>query len=128
MKFDSGFRGSAAYSYQQVENSGTGERLSNSPVHMLRGGLSVPLKALGFISAELRYESSRVTVYSGNSDSFILTNINYRSGEFWEYFRVSLLIRNIFEEEYSTPAGFEHYQEKIKHDGRNYVLTVEISF
>jgi len=59
---------------------------------------------------------------------FFLGNLNFVSKPLFERFRASVLINNVFGVRYAYPGGYEHLQDAIFQDGRNFVLRLECLF
>ena len=71
----SGLRGRASYSFVRAEDGGTGERLVNSPAHLAKLNLSVPVvRDKVFAGLELQYTSRRDTLAGRHADAFWLAN------------------------------------------------------
>jgi len=129
-----GISGYASYSYQHATEKGTGNHLTNSPMHLIKAGVSVT--PLPFLQAALDadYESGRLTVQGTTTAPFVLTNMRVvarapgnrgedRTG-ILDRFILALTIRNLFNAAYANPGGFEHMQAAIPQDGRNYLMTL----
>lgn len=125
-RFSSGFRGYGSYSLQ-VTKDDDGDILSNSPRHLLKGGVSNTFGETLSLSLEMLYESARQTVYNTFTEPYVLTNVlvSYRPFRQTEY---SLLARNIFDTEYTLPGGFEHRQNSIPQDGRSFIARIQLFF
>jgi outer membrane receptor for ferrienterochelin and colicins len=134
-RLQSGVVGFVNYVYQQAKDSNTNTKLTNSPNHLLKIGISLPIQRNFYIGSNFAYESERLTVKDTKTNSFFLTNLNFRySPRFAEYTEFeklankaefSLQVRNLFNKAYSMPAGFEHQQPSIMQDGRNYYLSIK---
>ena len=132
-----GALGFASISYQRSRDLDTDGKLTNSPEWMAKGGLSWPLRMIGFFSADIRYESSRLTVYDTRTDDYILTNFhlglepgtwNMGRDAGLEHLEVVFSVNNALDVDYSTPGGYEHYQDRIMQDGRNFALKAQYHF
>ncbi len=133
-RFTSGLHGYLSYSLQRAE-SHTADELTNSPKHLAKFGLSSPLFPWIQGSAEMLYESSRLTIYNTRTDSVFFARVNVatrpqrgKSGGILEHWRLSMLIDNLFDAEYSTPGGHEHIQAAIPQEGRRFNLKLEYRF
>lgn len=108
------------YAYQDARADNSETRLTNSPVHQLKGGVSVQTLPWLRPAVEFRYESPRRTVIDTETDSYLLTNahllITPREDD-----RVALSIRlnNAFNTRYALPGGTNDRQAAIGQDGRN---------
>jgi len=113
------------YALQESKNMDTGEKLSNSPTHLFKSGISIPLFSKIFLSAEFFYESSRLTVYETRTDPFALLNFSISTPAFFKKLRCFFHIGNALNKKYFLPGGFEHEQQSIPQKGRSVSLKVE---
>ena len=133
-----GLQGYANYSFQKAKDVDANKELTNSPNHLFKLGLAYPVSQTVSTTAELQYESARVTVYGLSFSSYALTNVNIswkpvmREGAFLSsmlnHSRLSLKVSNVFNTIYSTPGGFEHRQQSIQQDGRNFLVKLDFNF
>lgn len=129
-KLPHGLEGYLSYTLQVAEDGRTGERLTNSPRHMVKAGLSAPLyeKSL-FGSLNLRYMDSRLTLQGGDADDyFVVDGTLFSRNLFSERLELSTSIYNIFDKNYGYPASQEHHQDIIRQDGRTWRLKATYSF
>ncbi len=124
----SGVLGYASYSFQDCQDPVSGSRLTNSPQHLVKAGVSFPVFRAGFLGVQMLHESERLTVYGTTTKPFFLANLNFVSKPVFERFRASLLMNNLFDVRYAYPGGYEHLQDAIFQDGRNFVLRLECLF
>ena len=111
---------------QKSVNTDTGDELTNSPRFLLKGGWAQSIAGMFTFSPECFYETKRTTIYKTSTNPFFLTNVSLTSKTIFKYIRVNLKIRNIFNQEYSYPGGFEHVQKTIIQDGRNFSIGVSV--
>ncbi|MEK7396205.1 MAG: TonB-dependent receptor, partial [Candidatus Poribacteria bacterium] len=116
------------YSFQYAKDADTKEDLTNSPRHIINFGLSIPILKYLFFTINSHYETDRITVYETETDPYLLTNINISTEPFFGRLKLSFLIRNLFDVEYSYPGGYEHKQPAILQDGRNFTARMEYRF
>lgn len=128
VQLKNGFRGYVNYIFQNSKNVQLDETISNSPAHVFKLGVSVPVFKHFFASLETFYESSRRTVQETRTAPFLLTNIHFSSEPLFRHFKFSFQIRNLFDTEYRTPAGYEHFQTSLVQPGRTFTLKVELIF
>ncbi|MBT5533828.1 hypothetical protein HOK31_12260, partial [Candidatus Poribacteria bacterium] len=62
------------------------------------------------------------------TDAFVLVNVNVSTTELFGGARAALLVRNVLDEAYAYPGGFEHRQPAILQNGREFVISVEHRF
>jgi len=127
-RFAGGVSGYASYAYQKAKDDRSGAELTNSPDQAFKLGVSCPLVGPLRLSAELLYETGRLTVQDTRTDSYFLSNLTLSADPGRIPVRVLAQVRNLFDAEYGTPGGFEHRQAEIGQDGRNYALRLEYRF
>jgi len=123
-----GFQGYANYILQEARDADLDQRLTNSPEHMLKWGLSFPITTLLYASTEMQYESERTTVYGTTLPAYFMANLNFRAKSLFDHFDFDLMIRNVLNTSYQTPGGIEHRQAGITQDGRNVGIRLGYSF
>ena len=117
----SGLRGRASYTYTHTQDAATGQRLSNSPEHLGKLSLSVPLwQDKLFASVELQGMSGRQTVQGGSVDGFVVANATLFSRELVKGLEVSASVYNLFDTHYRDPAADDFTQDSIQQDGRQF--------
>ncbi|HEY4612660.1 MAG TPA: TonB-dependent receptor, partial [Bacteroidota bacterium] len=119
-------RGYASYTAQKAQDATTEIELTNSPRHLVKGGISFPAFQLLDVGVELLYEGERTTVNNTQTDAFLLTNLNLRAQPFLDRLRFSVLVRNVFDAQYKLPGGLEHIQDAIPQPGRTVVVKAEV--
>ncbi len=122
------------YSYASMANRETQEWLTNSPRHMLKAGLSVPILKHFRFSPETVIQSGRRTVYDTETAPFAYLSAQllvapHLRGRAAVLNRVQLAfkVRNLLDAHYAYPGGFEHVQASIPQNGRNYNLKLQVS-
>jgi outer membrane receptor for ferrienterochelin and colicin len=126
VKLKNGLVGYLNYNLQQTRNVIQDEKMSNSPSHTLKLGLSVPVLEHFFTAIEMFYESGRITLSGNRTNAFLLTNFHLSSGKLFNIFKISLQIKNLFDAAYRTPGGYEHIQDSILQDGRSFTFKIEL--
>jgi iron complex outermembrane receptor protein len=126
VKLNNGLDGYLNYNLQRTRNVIRGEKITNSPSHILKLGLSVPVLKHFFAAIETFYESGRITLGGNRTNSFLLTNFHLFSRKLFNIFKISLQIRNLFDVEYRTPAGYEHIQDSLLQNGRGFTFKIEL--
>jgi outer membrane receptor for ferrienterochelin and colicins len=124
----------ANYSYTQMRNLQDDAWLTNSPYHMAKGGLSIPLLRHFRLSPEVIAQSARLTVYDTQTKPFLYASANLLfapkfkgAASFLNHFQWSFKVRNLFNTDYRLPGGFEHLQPAIQQNGRNYNLKLTVN-
>lgn len=128
-KWKDGLAGRISYAYQESEDEKTGKDLVNSPRHLAKLNLTLPLlKDVIFLGLEEQYTSTRKTVKAGRVDDFFITNLTLFNQNLLKGLEVSVSVYNLFNNNYSDPAGDEHLQDRIKQDSRTFRLKVTYAF
>lgn len=125
---ESGFRGYTNYTVQKAEDTALKKKLSDSPECLLKLGFSNQLFKNFYAAMEMEYETGRINVHGNKINEFWLTNVNFSSKQLLKYVKFSFLIRNLFDQHYALPGGFEHIQQGIFQDGRNYTVKIDFKF
>ncbi|MHC4150527.1 MAG: TonB-dependent receptor plug domain-containing protein [Planctomycetota bacterium] len=112
--------------------------LPNSPEHMLKGNLIVPLiENKLFAGIESQYYSKRkvqstVPEFDRNrgdhTDGYFITNITLTWQDVVKNLELAFSVRNLFDEEYWHPAWGDNELSAIQQDGRTYILTARYRF
>jgi iron complex outermembrane receptor protein len=119
----------ANYTYQRTLDE-HGTRLTNSPAHLAKAGAGLTITPSLRTAVQLRYESSRRTVYDTDTQGFVLADANLVlapriSGE---HLQLMVRVNNVFNTAYATPGGIEHRQPSIRQDGRNLRVSLRYLF
>jgi len=113
-------------SFQKSVDSDTKNELTNSPRFLLKAGWIQSISDLLTVSPECFFETKRKTFYETTTDPFFLANLNIRSKMLFNHVMVNLKIRNIFNKEYGYPGGYEHAQNSISQNGRNFSFGLKV--
>jgi iron complex outermembrane receptor protein len=117
----SGLEGKFGYTFQQVEDRVSHQPLTNSPKHMAKLNLSVPLwRERLFASIGGKYVARRKTLggsHVGGHTNLDLTLLARRLGRGLD---LSATVYNLLDKGYADPAGEEHLQDSIAQDGRSF--------
>ncbi|MDH3426832.1 MAG: TonB-dependent receptor [Gemmatimonadota bacterium] len=120
------FGGTMSAAYQLVSESND-MGLPNSPRFSLRvtGWTLAPAGVT--IASTFRHDSSRLTLGGSQTSPATVVDLGLNSPEHWPV-QVSLSVRNLLDEQYSTPVGLEFPQQAIRQDGRSVVATLRTWF
>jgi len=112
-KFESGLTGRASYSFQDAWDSDTGQTLVNSPRHLAKLNVTIPLlKEKVFLGIEEQFTDRRKTMNAGNfAKSFFVTNLTLSSRDLLKNLELSASLYNLFDCRYGDPGGAEHIQD-----------------
>jgi len=122
-------KGHIGYTFQETVNKITDQRLSNSPRHLVKAGVTIPIyKDKLFLGTQSRFMDERLTRNGQHADRSIITDLNIYAHNLVKGLDLSLGIFNLFDEDYSDPVSAAHLQETIEQDGVNFWLKVSYSF
>jgi iron complex outermembrane receptor protein len=128
-KWASGLTGRISYTYQETEDQNTGKILTNSPKHLAKFNLIVPLfEEKIFANAEVQYTGERKTLADREADDFFVTNLTLFSQNLLQGLEASVSVYNLFDKEYDDPGFGEHLQDVIEQDGRIFRFKLTYAF
>ena len=128
-KWDSGLSGRISYSYQDVKDKKEDRGLSNSPYHLAKLNVTIPLlKERLFAGTELQYMTSRKTVDGNGVNDVFVTNVTLFSPKLIKGLSASFSVYNLFDEKYRDPSGDEISRNFVEQDGRNVRLKLTYAF
>ena len=128
-KWRNGFSGQISYSYQYSKDDQTGQRLVNSPLHMAKANLVLPLLGDQLMSGiELQYLGSRRTLAGNRADDQLITNLTLFSQKWIKGLECSLSLYNLFDQRYDDPASSDHAMDTIRQDGFGWRFKAVYSF
>ena len=117
-----GLQASASYVLQDTSTAANAP-LTNSPRHMAKARVTIPIKSRAFASAEWQFTGNRSTL-AGNMVG-TATVVHLTGG--WPLGKSLVLtgsIRNLFNQRYLDPSSDEHLPDSIQQNGR----TMRIGF
>ena len=128
-KWQNGIETRASYSFQSSRQRDNGERLTNSPRHLGKANLRLPLYSDRlFAGIELQLSSKRLTIFGTEADSFALANLTLTSPRLFRGLDASFSVYNAFDQTYGYPGSEEHIQDIIMQNGRTMRLKLTYSF
>lgn len=142
LRLDNGITGRVSYSFQDAWDSATGQTLVNSPRHLAKLNVAIPLlKEKIFLGIEEQFTSGRKTLVDGDdAKSFFITNLTLFSKNLLKDLELSASIYNLFDCRYGDPAGAEYIQDPerfavpdhpldiIQQDGRTFRVMLTYRF
>ena len=118
-----GLRGRWSYTLAQAQDSATGRTLSNSPRHVGKAQLAVPMyKEKVFAGLELQAMSSRTTVEDKKLGPVAVANLTVFGKELAKNLEFSAGVYNLFDQRYCDPVGPDFVQDRVRQDGRTFRL------
>jgi iron complex outermembrane receptor protein len=101
----------------------------NSPLHMVKGRLIIPLLSDKlFASPELQYMSDRSTLGGNRLPGFMVANLTIFSQKLLDGLELSGSAYNLFDKRYHDPSGEELIQDSIEQDGRTFRVKLTYRF
>jgi iron complex outermembrane receptor protein len=137
-----GIHGRASYSFQETRNHSVSWDMPDSPNHMVKFDVSVPVwKDKIFAGLEFRFVSDRKTLHN-TTDAFGqpltvqgedvaaygLVNFTLYSRNLIKNLEFSASIYNLLDRRYSDPASRFHVQDAIEQDGRTFRIKLTYRF
>jgi outer membrane receptor for ferrienterochelin and colicins len=121
--------GRLSYAYQETTDKETRRLLTNSPKHLLKLNIHVPIiKKNLFTGIEAQYTGPRRTLAGNNTGGFAVANLTLLSRELIEGLEISGNIYNLFDKKYGDPASNEFRQNVIPQDGRTFRIKLTYLF
>ena len=122
-------RGRVSYSYQDARDRADDSRLTDSPEHLVKFNLSVPVwKKKLFADLEAQYTSERRAAGGDEAGGFGIINFTLFSQNLVKHLEVSASVYNLLDCEYDDPATLFHQQTLIEQDGRTFRVKLTYHF
>jgi iron complex outermembrane receptor protein len=127
----------ASYSYESTKDSSVGWQMPDSPNHLIKLNVSVPvIRDKLFAGLEFQYTSSRdsldnsgpITVQGVQAGGFAVVNFTLFSQKLLKHLDASASLCNLLDRHYVDPASLQHYQDVIPQDGRSFRLNLTYHF
>lgn len=117
-KFTGGLRTRVSYSFQETKDDQTGDILSNSPRHLAKLNLILPIyKDKLFSGLELQYNSGVKSLLGNSIDDYWLLNATLYSHKIVKNLEVSAGVNNLLDQKIYHPGAGEHLQDQILQNG-----------
>jgi iron complex outermembrane receptor protein len=124
-----GLRGRLSYSFAEATDTATGQWLSNSPRHLGRLNVVLPLYAEKiFAGLELQASGPRQTVRGNEVGAYAVCNLTLFSHELMKGLDVSASVYNLFDRKFSDPVSLDFAQDAIQQDGRSFRVKLAYRF
>jgi len=128
-KWQGGLEGKVSYTYQQAEDANTRAPLTNSPDHLAKLNLILPLYgSVLFGGFEEQFQSSRLTLAGDRTGASYLSNLTLFSRGVVPGLRLSASLYNLFDVRNVDPGSANHVQDTIEQDGITFRLKLEYRF
>lgn len=119
-RFPGGLQGKASYSYTRNGDVLTRKSLTNSPEHLAKLNLIVPLlqqKLFGGLDAQ--FNGPATTLTGASTSSFQVFNLTLLGHAMGKHLDISASVYNLLDKKYFDPAPVGFTQDQIQQDGRN---------
>jgi len=136
--WEKGIRTRLSYSLQHTENRDTRAGLPDSPLHLVKANVSVPVwRDKIFAGLELQYTSSSHTVFTdvfGNTQpgadapDFVVVNFTLYSHDLVKNLDVSASVYSLLNDKYDEPATRFHLQNVIPQDRTTFRVKLTYHF
>ncbi len=138
-RWENEIRTRLSYTLQHTENRDNGTGLPDSPMHLVKFNVSVPLlKDKIFAGLEVQYTSQRHTIFTDfssgttftgpDTSAYPVVNFTLFSQNLVKNLEVSAAVYNLLDETYFDPASRFHQQAAIQQDGRTFRLKLTYRF
>jgi outer membrane receptor for ferrienterochelin and colicins len=128
-KYPNGVRARASYTLQRTENEDTGEELTNSPRHLIKGNLILPLyRDKVFAGVELQYQSAIKLLSGRREKDYVVGNLTLLSKSFVQGLEVSAGVYNFLDTTYASPGSGGLLQDTVPQDGRSFRFKVTYKY
>lgn len=97
-----------------------GKRLVNSPAHLAKLNVSVPLAQGLRLGAEAQYLGARKTRLDGTAGGYLLANLTLGAEKLIKNLDVYASAYNLFDRRFSDPVSSDYTQEALVQDGRSF--------
>jgi outer membrane receptor protein involved in Fe transport len=120
-QFANGLAGNISYSYTAAKDQKSSELLVNSPQHLGKLNVTVPLVSRRlFASGDAQYESSRKTLQGSQTGAHPLFNVTLLGRAINKRLDLSTSIYNLLDRTYFTPGSGDLTQDSLEQDGRSF--------
>ena len=112
--------GRASYAFQRTHDGVSDDRLVNSPSHLARASLSLPLADRLTAGVDAEYKSSRRTLAGRETGDVFLANLTLLARRLPGRLEASASVYNLFDRRYGDPGFEEHVEDVLFQDGRTF--------
>ena len=139
-KLPGGWRAVASYTFADTEDKATGRRLENSPQHLGKLNLSVPVwREKVFAGFEVQAVSGLMTVAGHETSPYAVANLTLFSHELVKGLDVSASLYNLFDQRFSHPVSGDYSYtgprsgnpialDSVRQDGRSFRVKLTYHF
>lgn len=128
-KWPNGIEGRLSYTLQRAEDRETGEPLTNSPAHVGKLNVVVPIvKDKAGAGIEELYLSRRKSLNGEYAGGFTITNATVFVQPAGSRLSASASVYNLFDKQYGDPVSADLVQNILEQDGRSYRIKLTCAF
>jgi iron complex outermembrane receptor protein len=125
----SGVKGVASYSYTNAQDPVARQVLPNSPQHLAKLSLIMPVvEQRLFASVGAQYTSSVQTLAGNIVSGFPVFNVTLLGHALGKHLDLSASVYNLFDKKYFDPGRPEDIQDALQQNGRNFRIKVTDRF
>jgi outer membrane receptor for ferrienterochelin and colicins len=124
-----GMQGTASYSYTHAQQPSTPQTLPNSPRHLGKLNVSVPVIRQRLVaSVDAQYTSSVATLAGNTISGFGVFNATALAHPFGKHLDLSASVYNLLDKKYFNPGRPEDPEDAIQQDGRTFRVKLTAHF
>jgi iron complex outermembrane receptor protein len=128
-RWKNGWTSRGSYSYVDAEDATSGQTLVDSPKHLVKFNVIVPVVPENlFAGVEVLYDSKARTLAGNEAEGFVLTNLTLTYVSPSKHVEVAASVYNLLDTEYGFPGFGEHVQDVIMQDGRTFRVGLTYRF
>lgn len=128
-KLNNGIAGRASYTYADADDKFSPLTLPNSPRHLAKLNLTVPLLQRRLLAGwESQYSGPRMTLGANNLGGFSVSNLTLSAHNLGKHTDLSLSLYNLFDKNYSQPGGPSLLQDSLRQQERSFRIKVGYKF
>lgn len=127
-RWPGGWQMLGSYTYSHATNTATGDRLTNSPVHVTQVRASAPAWARTVVALDLRALSARQTTRGTTVGAYVVPNLTVSRAIAGRGLSLSLTLANLTDTAYADPVSSDFLQDAVMQDGRTARLRLSWSF
>ena len=121
----SGVKGAASYSYTNAQDPAAHQVLPNSPQHLAKLNVTVPVvQQRVFASLDAQYTSPRQSLAGNTVSGFSVFNVTLLGHTLGKHLDLSASVYNILDKKYFDPGRPEDVQDAIQQNGRSFRIKI----
>jgi outer membrane receptor for ferrienterochelin and colicins len=125
-KLPGGLSGRLSHTYVVAEDTVTDTPFSNSPRHLAKLNLQVPVSRF-YLGFEGQFVGERTTLGGESLAPFFVPNLTLTS-PVRRHVELTLSVFNLLDHHYADPGAEEHVQQAIRQDGRTFLARANLRF